>query len=147
MQMLYLAVWPNLTFSIIRAHDEREARLQLDQLGAPGTAKITEYHGPLFLDFQWELEDEIDAEVPSATGHLCGDEQIDFYDTVLEFGFPHLHSYYEAAHEHKKEPSLDEAEAALRLDEDTFPETSSPDAHLDDLRDAFDDLFGDEPSI
>jgi hypothetical protein len=142
MQTLYLAVWPNLTFSIIRAHDEREARLQLDQLGAPGAAKITEYHGPLFLDFQWELDDEVNAEFPSATGHLCGDETIDFYDAVLEFGFPHLHSYYEAVRKREKEPSLSEAEAALELDKDTFPETSSPDVELDDIDDFFGDLFG-----
>lgn len=144
MQNLYLAVWPNLTFPIICADDEREVRVQLDELGDPGAAKITEYHGPLFLDFTWQLEEEIDAEVPSATGHLCGEEQHDFYDAVLEFGFPHLHSYYEAVHKHEKEPSLDEAKAALTLDEDTFPETSTPDIDLDDVRDAFEGLSGDE---
>lgn len=142
---LYLAVWPNLTFSIIRARDEDEALLQLDQLGPPGTAKVTEYNGPLFLDFEWRPEEK-NAEFPFAEGHPCGDEAVEFYDTILEFGFPHLHSYYEAVHEHRKEPSLDEAKAALKLDEDTFPEMSSPDVDLDDLRDAFGNLFGGEPS-
>ena len=144
MQTLYLAVWPNLTFSLIRAHDEREAQIQLDQLGAPGAAKITEYHGPLFMDFRWQLENEIDAEVPSATGHLCGDEAVDFYDAVLEFGFPHFHSYYDAVLKGEKAPSLDEAEAALELDKDTFPDTSPPDVDLDDLRDAFEGLHGED---
>lgn len=137
---LYLAVWPNLTFSIIHARNEDEALLQLDQLGPPGTAKVTEYDGPLFLDFDWDLE-ETDAEFPSASAHPCGDEAVEFYDTVLEFGFPHLHSYYDAVSKHQKEPSLDEAKAALELDKDTFPETSSPDVDLDDLREAFDDLL------
>lgn len=141
-----MAVWPNLTFSIIRAQDEDEAFLRFDQLGPPGAAKIAEYDGPLFLDFDWELEKDTDAEFPSASGHPCGDEAVEFYDTILEFGFPHLHSYYEAVHDRRKEPSLDEAKAALKLDKDTFPEMSSPDVDLDDLRDAFGDLFGGESS-
>ena len=94
------------------------------------------------MDFRWQLEDETDAEFPSATGHFCGDETIDFYDTVLEFGFPHLYSYYEAVRKREKEPSLSEAKAALELDKDTFPETSSPDVDLDDLDNLFGDLFG-----
>lgn len=144
MSSLYLAVWPNLTFSIIRAHDRDDACWELDQLGPPGAAKITEYEGPLFLDFHWQLEDEMDAEVPSANGHLCGDQQLEFYDTVLEFGFPHFYSYYEAVRKGEKEPSLDEAQAALSLDEDTFPETSTSNIDLDDLEDAFRDAFDDE---
>ena len=88
------------------------------------------------------MEDEVDARFPSAEGRPCGDQEVDFYDTVLEFGFPHFHSYYEAVQEREKEPSLKEAEATLKLDKDTFPDSSVGGVGLDDIEDVFGDLFG-----
>jgi hypothetical protein len=68
----------------------------------------------------------------------CGDQAIDMRDAVLEFGFPHLYAYYEAVWKDGKEPSLDEARAALSLDEDTFPESTAERIDFEDFKDAFD---------
>lgn len=139
MSYLYLAVWPNLTFSFIQAASEDEAYLELDQLGPPGSAKITRYNGPLFLDCGWQLDEDDHAEMPSMYCMPCGDQAIDMHDEVLEFGFPHLYAYYEAVWKDGKEPSLDEARAALSLDEDTFPGSTAERIDLEDFKDAFDD--------
>lgn len=118
---LYLAVWYNLTFSIIRAEDKEHAVHLLDQLGPPNAAKITEYDGPLFLDFRWKLKEDVHAEHPFSEVRSCGSEVVGLHENVLEFGFPNFYSYYQAVSEGEKRPSLEEAKAALKLDKDTFP--------------------------
>lgn len=141
MSSLYLAAWPNLTFTLVFADSEDDAKRELDQLGSPGAAKIKEYRGPLLLDFEWHLNNPTDAEVPEANVRLSGDERTELYDRVLEFAFPHLHSYYEAVQEGNKEPSLKEAKAALSFDKETFPEQATESSGSSDLDDKMDDLF------
>jgi hypothetical protein len=137
---LYLAAWPNLTFSIVHADGEDEAMRKLGRLESPDVAKVTKYEGPLFLDFEWHLKNPTDAQAPVASVRLSGDDQA-LYDRVLEFAFPHFYAYYQAVQDRRKDPSLEEAKAALSLDKDTFPERAKTTSGLSDLDDKLEDLF------
>jgi hypothetical protein len=48
---LYLVRWPDLTASLVRAADEDELAMMLDEVADPGCASIQEYEGPLWVDF------------------------------------------------------------------------------------------------
>ncbi|MET0342729.1 MAG: hypothetical protein ABW252_17110 [Polyangiales bacterium] len=49
---IYLVRWPGAKASLVRARDEDELRLILDDAGDPGTARWTEYKGPFWLDLE-----------------------------------------------------------------------------------------------
>lgn len=140
MPSLYLAAWPNLTFSIVYAGSEDEAMRKLGRLENPDVAKVTEYDGPLFLDFEWHLKNPTDAQAPVADTRLSGDRQA-LYSRVLEFAFPYFHAYFQAVQDRRKDPSLEEAKAALSLDKETFPERATTTSGLSNLDDKLEDLF------
>ncbi|KAL4430816.1 hypothetical protein ABPG75_006072 [Micractinium tetrahymenae] len=49
MSSLWFARWPNGEVLLLRADDEDEVRMMLDEAADPGAAKIEEYEGPLAL--------------------------------------------------------------------------------------------------
>lgn len=49
---LYLVRWPNLSCSLVRAHDKSEVHEILDELDNPDGVQVTRYDGPVFLDFE-----------------------------------------------------------------------------------------------
>jgi hypothetical protein len=131
---IYLAVWPNGEFSLTRAPNEDVAVSRLDAIADPTTAKFARYDGMLTLNASWDIEGKEGIESLYESG--CGfpaadptffDQSSELLSAVLELGFPHLKSYYESiGREKEKEPSYDEAKAALKLDIEEFPE--SPDS-------------------
>ena len=125
---IYLAVWPNGTFSVVVAEDRNEAEDELDRLGAPSSARIIEYEGPLLIDYEWKLEEDREAEFPpGAEAWTEPDHLYNICELVLDAGFPHLSSYYDAVRKGEKPPSLDETKAALKLDQDTLSAASGDD--------------------
>ena len=75
---MYFARWPNGSFSVVHAHDEQDAYVQLDELGVePAELRLME---SCLIDF--ELTD-------SGTFRLCqfGDDTL---DEILENGYPLL---------------------------------------------------------
>ena len=75
---MYFARWPDGSFSVVHAHDEQDAYVQLDELGVePAELRLME---SCLIDF--ELTD-------SGTFRLCqfGDDTL---DEILENGYPLL---------------------------------------------------------
>ncbi len=56
---LYLVRWPNLSFAFVNARSEKSLKIILDEIGDPGGCKYWVYRGPLFLDFDLDVDYEI----------------------------------------------------------------------------------------
>lgn len=61
---IYLVRWPDLTASLVRADNEDDLTILLEQVDDPSGCKWVEYEGPLFFDFQ--LAVQIEVEDPNA---------------------------------------------------------------------------------
>lgn len=143
--MIYLAAWPDLTFTLLRAASVEDARWKLDQFRDPSHAKVSLYDGPLCLNFEIASDDE--AEWPVIEGRPDGDEGVEFIEEVLKQGYPHTYAYYQAVWRGKKAPEASEVEAAMYLDrkawEDQLPEP--PEVDVERLKAEFERVFyGDE---
>ena len=48
---LYLVRWPDLSCTLVTAHDEDHLGCLLDEVGNPEGCRWAEYDGPVFIDF------------------------------------------------------------------------------------------------
>lgn len=53
---LYLVRWPNLSCSLVRAADKSEVHEILDELDSPAGCEISQYNGPVFVDFELPID-------------------------------------------------------------------------------------------
>jgi len=57
---LYLVRWPDLSCTLVTAHDENHLVYVLDEVGNAEGCRWTEYDGPVFIDFQLPVRTTID---------------------------------------------------------------------------------------
>lgn len=53
---IYVVRWPDLSASLVRAHDEEDLLDILDQVANPDGCQWSVYEGPLFIDFRLPVE-------------------------------------------------------------------------------------------
>ena len=143
--MIYVALWPTLRFTVVRASSEEDAFWKFDQFADPSAARIFRYDGPLCFNFNITCEEKAHAEYPNVSGAPDGDEGIELVDFVLRKGYPHTYAYYEAVYERRKEPQQSEARAAMYLDREELSDATpegNPDVDLEQLREAMERTFG-----
>src|SRR5580658_6014532 len=101
---LYLVRWPNLSFSLVQARNERNLIGILDEVADPGCCRWTVYRGPLFLDFELASSkpggNEVAEHLPDSALEFRlskegGDTQYDMMECIVEYAFPHLAHYHE----------------------------------------------------
>jgi len=116
---LYIVRWPELSFSLVRAHDEIHLIDILDEVADPGSCRWAVYKGPLFLDFElpvsYDLIHENEQGGPMEKGpikdiklkrvppmerypefKLTGHGEETYYAMVrkiIKFAFPHLSEF------------------------------------------------------
>ncbi|MCP4968000.1 MAG: hypothetical protein GY926_22550, partial [bacterium] len=57
---LYLVRWPDLSCTLVTAHDEEHLVYLLDEVRNPVGWRWTEYDGPVFIDFRLPVRITID---------------------------------------------------------------------------------------
>jgi len=141
---LYLVRWPDLSCTLVTAHDEDHLGYLLDQVGNPEGCRWTEYHGPVFIDFHLPVRVTIDW--PEQAGRPLSPEAVRIEDlsalaqgeaiqadvdasetayemlkAIMEFAFPATANvYYNALEE-----SLDESQLRDALMADLTPLTEA----------------------
>ena len=134
---LYLVRWPRLEASLVFANDEDHLTDILDEVDTPTVATWSEYHGPLWIDFNVGIHAE-----EKGNGHAWSVEEVQmaindrFFDTELVPG--------------EGETALEIMEAVF---EDAFPQLAAVIQATDDEYDpeqvraaALKDLETHEPS-
>jgi len=117
---IYIVRWPDLTASLVRADNEEELPLILDQVANPEGCEWSVYQGPVFINFrlpvQWRIRDERPgrpvapeqvviesvgamARVPVAHAMELeiaeGDDGLDMAAEILREAFPAIHAAVE----------------------------------------------------
>ncbi len=149
---LYLVRWPDLSCTLVTAHDEDHLGYVLDEVGNPEGCRWTEYDGPVFMDFHLPVRITIDW--PEQAGRPLSPEAVQIEDldrlvqreglqaeagagdtagemleTMMKFAFPATaEMYYDAPEE-----VLDESQwrEALRADLMLLAEASWRRAHTE----------------
>ena len=75
---LYLVRWPDLSCTLVTAHDEDHLGYLLDEVGNPEGCRWTEYDGPVFIDFHLPVRITIDW--PEQAGRPLSPEAVQIED-------------------------------------------------------------------
>ena len=157
---LYLVRWPDLSCTLVTAHDEDHLAYVLDEVGNPDGCRWTEYDGPVFIDFHLPVRITIDwpeqAGRPLSTEAVqiedldrlvqredlqaevgAGDTAGEMLETIMKFAFPATAEMYCDAPDEVFEAS--QWRDALRADLMLLAEASWRRAHTE--RTARDDLL------
>ena len=141
---IYLVRWPDLSASLVRAHDEEDLVDILDQVANPDGCEWSVYEGPLFIDFrlpvQWSIRDDrpeqpihpeqvVVGDIGAiARGNLAGTVEVSLGDgddgcatgeEVIRLAFPELQAavdtFGESADADETDGALPEAELRRAL--------------------------------
>ncbi len=150
---LYLVRWPDLSCTLVTAHDEDHLGYLLDEVGNPEGCRWTEYDGPVFIDFHLPVRITIDW--PEQAGSPLSPEDVQIEDldrlaqreglqtevgagdtagemleTIMQFAFPvtAAEMYCDAPEEILEESQLRDA---LRADLMLLAESSWRRAHTE----------------
>jgi hypothetical protein len=149
---LYLVRWPDLSCTLVTAHDERHLGYVLDEVGNPEGCRWTEYDGPVFIDFN--LPVRVTVAWPEAVGRPLAPEAIqiealdrlarregleaevgmgdtagEMLESIMKFAFPATAAvYYEGPEEIVDQSQLREA---VRADSMLLAESSWRQAHTE----------------
>ena len=133
---IYLVRWPHLRASLIKARDEDDLQLKIDEVADPGGCRWQVYRGPLWVDFRLPVNLEIharDNNEPLAMDEIVldgvkqmiedgelytvslsgGDATVEMSFQIAKRVFPNFHKVIDRFWE---DLSPDELEEALRSD-------------------------------